>query len=221
MTKKNHYTILGLELTATEKEIEKAYFKSVGKYLKRKSQVTLINNQEIKLLEEAYITLINPQRKVDYDRKIGNYQHPAFCEKNKNLKQAHILFKKGLKTYSMGYYKKAISFFQSAIKLNPKEPIYYTNLGLALSTQKGKLHEARDYCQKAIEIKPQKADFYINLGRVYKIAGLTNRSKICFKKAQSFDPYHPIILQKSCLLLKQGINTKFFFRKIFSLVSGY
>lgn len=67
-------------------------------------------------------------------------------------------------------YKKALTYFEEAVKKNPRYPEAYFYIGLCNSKLEHYV-EAIDAFNQAIRIKPDYADVYYNLGMVYLIIG--------------------------------------------------
>ena len=67
----NHYTLLGVAPSATEKEINEAYRKLAFQYHPDRNKMSPESNKIMRELNEAYSTLSNPARRKDYDLPLG------------------------------------------------------------------------------------------------------------------------------------------------------
>ena len=74
MAKRDYYEILGVERSATEEEIKKAYRKLAVKYHPDKNPGDKSAEDRFKELGEAYEVLCEPQKRSAYDQ----YGHAAF-----------------------------------------------------------------------------------------------------------------------------------------------
>src|SRR2546423_12313868 len=74
MAKRDYYEILGLERTASEEEIKKAYRKLAVKYHPDKNPSDKTAEENFKQIGEAYEALSDPQKRAAYDE----YGHAAF-----------------------------------------------------------------------------------------------------------------------------------------------
>ncbi len=68
MEKKDYYEILGVDRNATEEDIKKAYRRLAHKYHPDKCQGDKECEERFKLINEAYETLKDPEKRANYDR---------------------------------------------------------------------------------------------------------------------------------------------------------
>jgi len=134
----------------------------------------------------------------------------------------------GVIANQVGYYALAVGLIEKAIEINPKEPIYYNNVGNAFKSQ-GNLEKALLSYQKAIEIKPDFAEALVSLGSVYKELALLEEAIFCFKNALKFkenfaDAYYnmaivlkeqnrineAIVCYKTCITINSGFSDAYF-----------
>jgi molecular chaperone DnaJ len=74
MAKRDYYEVLGIEKSATEEDIKKAYRKLAIKYHPDKNPGDKAAEEKFKELGEAYEVLSEPQKRSAYDQ----YGHAAF-----------------------------------------------------------------------------------------------------------------------------------------------
>ena len=68
MEKKDYYEILGVDRNATDEEIKKAYRRLAHRYHPDKCQGDRESEERFKLINEAYETLKDPEKRAGYDR---------------------------------------------------------------------------------------------------------------------------------------------------------
>merc|ERR1712174_10042 len=68
---KNYYKILGIENDATKTEIQKAYKKLVLKTHPDRFPGEKSKEEEFKVLNEAYSTLLNAEKREEYNRSLN------------------------------------------------------------------------------------------------------------------------------------------------------
>jgi tetratricopeptide (TPR) repeat protein len=84
--------------------------------------------------------------------------------------------------------QKGVADYQKAVELQPENPAYHNNYGLALAKMK-KMDEAQAELTKAAQLDPTQAGkYYYNLGAVYVNTNQPDAATAAFKKALEVDP---------------------------------
>lgn len=192
---KDLYKVLGVSWNADLDEIKRAFFK-LAKESHPDSNVDQEEKDKLhtRFLEinKAYNILKDPEKRKEYDLRLGlgNIKsEEEIEEKERRKEQAKLLFKRGLNDLNRGNYWNAIECFKICVNYNEREPNYLSFYGyaLALSGNKRRLIEARDYCQRAIQIDRFNPTFYTHLGEVYVKANLKVKAIQSFKEALDLD----------------------------------
>ncbi len=96
--------------------------------------------------------------------------------------------------YLLGYaygelkeYNKAITTYQKAIEINPKNDDAYNNMGITYGNLK-EYDKALTAYQKAIEINPQKDEAYNNMGIAYRNLKEYDKALTAYQKAIEINP---------------------------------
>ena len=143
-----------------------------------------------------FITIEKQQKKalLEYLRKYFNIEtatiyndlHGFIQNQDKNFK-AETEFYRGVTCHDNKEFKKAISYYNTAIEINPQYAEVYNNRGIAKSAL-GKYQEAIVDCDKAIEINPKLAVAYSNRGNAKYSLGDKNGAIVDYDKAIEINP---------------------------------
>ncbi|MGJ4747540.1 tetratricopeptide repeat protein [Leptospira sp. SA-E8] len=98
-----------------------------------------------------------------------------------------LLFKIGFSYFRLEEDQKALTYFEKAIRSNPKVAKYYDYYG-ALLYFSGKIDEAEKQFLKCIELDPKSQKALGMLGAIYAEKGQLSKSKSYFLKALEVDP---------------------------------
>jgi tetratricopeptide (TPR) repeat protein len=136
-----------------------------------------------------------PQIQVKFQKALGLLQQgqpikaQALCEEILNLQPRHFeaLHLLGVIAYQTKDHQKAIELIGKAIEINPGNPVFYSNHGIALQELK-KLEEALASYNQAIAIKPDYADAHFNRGVVLKELKQLDASIASYEQAIAFKP---------------------------------
>ena len=201
---KDYYHILGVDRQAGDLEIKQAYRRLAMKYHpdrvpgQSKEGLASVAFQEI---NEAYHTLINKTRRAQYNKMLAERASGAQTHSVSD-NQAEMAYRHGIEAYKANQFKKAMEYFQAAVKLNPKKAIYFNRLGLAIHKAGGPLEEARAACERAIQMEMYNAEHYLILGIIYQNACINDKAKAQFKEALKWDPKNAQALARLRMLDK-------------------
>ncbi len=199
LKKQNHYEALGVESGAGEFEIKRAYYEMVKKYhpdsvwddpsgeIKQKA------NNIFMRIQRAYSVLSDPHKRERYDIgqgiKKGVGESP---EERRTYEKARLQFRNGLRHLKSREYHKAIEYFQSAIDLNPNDPVFYGKLGEVCSKNPRWYKTGKNAVRKALELDPENPNYYCLLGLLFKYEGDLVSAEIQFKNAIQIEPENMI-----------------------------
>lgn len=185
---KNYYEILGVKITASIGEIEKAYRKLIidlhpDKFKKFGGEVYKKAVERFTLINEAYSILSNPDKRKKYDEmlKNGNFTPPQIKAKKV---QARNAFNMGKEVFEKGEYAKAGMYFKSALLLDPlfHEARAYLAISYVRSNRKKEevLEILKIYDNHMDEINDP--ELYYIIARAYLAAGEKNKAKEVLEK---------------------------------------
>ncbi len=204
----NYYKILRINLDADERTIKKAYHTLVKEYHpdSPSSQKSPEASEKFRYIKEAYETLINEKARETYDKYVlKKPRRLSKAEGTSYIKKAAEYYEKGRKLYKAKKFHSAGRSFQTAMNLDPDNALYCSWLGIALSHNPGKLHEAREACEKAVKLSPYNADYHVNLAIIYRDVGIKSMAERYLRKALNIDPKN----QRARSWLKEGDKKSF------------
>jgi curved DNA-binding protein CbpA len=192
----NLYQMLRLEPGANTDSVKESYLMLAkeyhpdrffdSRYEGLKGEITSIFMR----VNEAYNVLSNTGRRSEYDRKEIHLQAGRLekGEQESDSRVAQQQFRKGMETLKAGDAWTAVESFRWAVQLSPRNALYHSWLGAALTATRKRLHEAEEHCKTAIALDYSNPLFYLHLGQVYKTGKLPQKAKKQFETALKLDP---------------------------------
>jgi tetratricopeptide (TPR) repeat protein len=197
----NYFTLLGLTLAATQKEIEAAYSQLAEELSSARlaalgqSEAARTGQSIAKQLQRAFQVI------SDYDKR-GEYEKRGFKEfippdaKEDTVEFAKILYRKALTLFNQKNFQKAIMVVEDAIRNNPAKAEYYLLLGLCQSELPSRKRQAEENLLKAANIEPWNAEHVVALGMLFYSERLPKRAEGFFRKALDLEPNHDLARKK-------------------------
>jgi curved DNA-binding protein CbpA len=192
----NLYQVLRLEPGANTDSVKESYLTLAkeyhpdrffdSRYESLKGEITSIFMK----VNEAYNVLSDTRKRSEYDRKEIHLQvdRQEKGEPKSDSRVAQQQFRKGMETLKVGDAWTAVESFRWAVQLSPRNALYHSWLGAALTTTRKRLHEAEEHCKTAIALDYSNPLFYLHLGRVYKTGKLPQKARKQFETALKLDP---------------------------------
>lgn len=197
----NHFDLLGINQTATHREIEAAYQNYAQEF--SIDRVSLISDPVIRKKgdflisrgKQAYETLIDFQKRGEYEKR--GFKEASEIEVEEDVEEkAKIIYKKAKSLKTMKDYVRAVKAMEEAIKLDDTKPAYYLMLGLCQSQIPEKKREAEKSLQKAAEMESWNAEPFAALGMLFYSERLIKRAESYFRKALELEPKHALARAK-------------------------
>jgi curved DNA-binding protein CbpA len=141
-------------------------------------------------INEAHNVLSDAEKRKEYDRKEVRLEtsRREVGEPDRDSRIAKEQYRKGMETLKAGDPWTAVESFRWAVQLNPRNPLYHSWLGAALTSTRKRLHEAEEHCKTAIALDYSNPLFYLHLGQVYKTGRLTRKARKQFETALKLNP---------------------------------
>ena len=111
------------------------------------------------------------------------------------------LKEKGNSFFKQKRYEDAITFYNKALKLNPKAEVLYSNKGTCEKCLKEYKESIRDY-EKALELNPKNTKNMNRLASVYIIKGQIGNAKMLQEKALNLEPNNSIFKEQMSIIEK-------------------
>ena len=111
------------------------------------------------------------------------------------------LKEKGNSFFKQKRYEDAITFYNKALKLNPKAEVLYSNKGTCEKCLKEYKESIRDY-EKALELNPKNTKNMNRLASVYIIKGQIGNAKMLQEKALNLEPNNSIFKEQMTIIEK-------------------
>lgn len=205
----DHYSVLGVEATADEKTIRRAYYRLAKKYHPDRHHRSHLSDLQDRLeaifvrVNEAYETLQSSDRRTAYDRGLrggaaasreesgqreGERAADPQVESARRQQTAESAYRDARHFLEQGDIFAAIRVFRHAVNNQPENATYRSYLGRTLGQNPKWRKEAEEHLLKAIELEPSQGEHYAQLGQLYQVANLTSKAERYFTEALRWDP---------------------------------
>lgn len=114
----------------------------------------------------------------------GAVCHRILATEPRHAEALHLL---GMIAFQTARSADAAELIRRAVQINPSNPYFHSNLGIALQNQ-GKLEEAVASYKNALRLKPDFADVYSNMGKAFRDQGKPGEAAACCRKALALRP---------------------------------
>jgi len=197
----NYFTLLGLTLTATQKEIEAAY-RQLAEELSNarlatlgQSEVARKGHSIAQQLQRAFQVLSDYGKRGEYEKR-GYKEFVAPDAKEDTIEFAKALYRKAVTLFNQKNYQKAVGVVEDAIRNNPAKAEYYLLLGLCQSELPSMKRQAEQNLSKAATIEPWNAEHIVAMGMLFYSERLLKRAEGFFRKALELEPNHDLARKK-------------------------
>ncbi len=201
----SHYQMLGVSVSATKAEIQKAYF-SLAKEL-HPDKLQKIDLGEMKKATQGLFSKINQAFRILSDEKLQKEygeilaaggeeaykrQQREAEEKALGYFKAEESFHSGMGALTRGSILDAIHHFAQATELNPEEGEHWSFLAytqfLHSENKREFAHTALGMISKGIKLSPRSANCFLCKGRILNQLGRSEEALSSFTMAQKLDP---------------------------------
>lgn len=192
----NHFELLGLATTATQKEIEIAYRKYSEEFSSQR--IAMLTNPETRKKgnflitrgKQAYEILSDFQKRGEYEKRGFRDPSPQDIPEESDEEKAKAIFKKAKSFKAMKDYNKVVLAMKEAIRLDANKPAYYLMLGSSQAQIPEYKKDAEQNLQKAVQMESWNAEPVFELGMLFYSERLFKRAETYFRKALELEPNH-------------------------------
>ena len=190
----NHYRVLGVDRTADENAVRRAYYKIAKRFhpdrFRRPGFEEIIGEIEsmFATTTEAYNTLTGEKTRYDYDRLIADQACGARSQDVDHVTSARESYLRARKHLDSGDLFDALRLLETACQTDPSRAEYLYYLGLVQTRNPKWRKKAEANFLKVIEMSPADTRAYLQLAQLYKSGGLAHRAAEMFEKVLEWEP---------------------------------
>ncbi len=189
----NYYEILGVEKSASAKEI-RVRFRSLA----RKAHPDRVPDEEKAAAEKKFQDLTEAVNVLTNDKQ--RQQHDQELEGGRSTQQLTDFTKiakayqaKGVKAFRAGDYVQARENFDLAVKHDPADPKGFHNLALACVRIPSGLRQAVQAIESAVRLDSMNPNYLKEAGAICRKAGLVAKAERYYVAALEWDSENPDI----------------------------
>lgn len=188
----DYYKILGVEKTASDDAIKKAYVRLARE--RHPDRFTDPAEREqadqfFKDLTAAFNTLRDPSTRQEYDEGLAQ---PKKVAPEDLAAEAYAL---GLQAYQQQAFDEAVDQLRAAVHHVQNKAEYRVALARALARNPRRVRDAIAELEKAIQLSPQKAQVHAELAGLYLSQGLKLRARRAAEAGLKVAPRDPRLLK--------------------------
>jgi tetratricopeptide (TPR) repeat protein len=197
-----HFAVLGVERTADEGAIRRAYYKLAREFHPDKHRGPGVEDllPQIEAMfaktTEAYNTLTDEKARAEYEHHLVEIESGARPPDADIPAQARDSYLRARKHLDAGELYDALRLFETACHLDPTKPDYWLYLGMVQTRNPKWRRKAEASLLKAIEMNQSAAAAYLHLARLYKAGGLVRKSHDLYEKLLQWDPTNDEALEE-------------------------
>lgn len=179
----DYYAMLGVAQTATDGEIRTRFRKLAQlQHPDRRNDVDRAQAvEEFQKLTQAANTLLDPERRVEYDRSRRSAGKQGSAEE----RAVNTLVQRGVNAFRDGDLKLALDSLQRATQQAPDQARVW-HLLAQVSVKAGKRGQGLKAAQRAVELEPNNGRYLVTAGRLCADAGRTRTAVELLERAEQW-----------------------------------
>ena len=190
----DHYTVLGLDRSASSSRIRDAYYALARRYHPDRFRSGPLSGLRVQVeryftqVTEAYNTLFQPDRRAEYDELLGGSTQPEAARAGDTAYLARQNFLRGRQLAERKRLAEALTFLDNAVRLDESVAEYRLELGLLLARSARRREDAERQLIAAAEIDPSLSSAYLGLGHLYQRAGRSADAARMLREVLRWEP---------------------------------
>ncbi len=190
----DYYGILGVERSAGEEAVRRAYYRVAKRFhpdrFRRPGFEGLLQDVErmFAATTEAYNTLSDDRARVEYEREVSARAKHGKGPEGDMAARARESYLRARKHADAEEYFDAAALLETACRFDGSRPEYWLLLGTVQAKNPRWRKKAEESYQKVIEMNPASPDGHLHLARLYQAGGLTKRARDMYRKVIQWDP---------------------------------
>lgn len=190
------YEILKLDRTASTHEIEMAHNKWEEELSPNEETFAQLAgiapqiNEVIQVLDTAYKTLIDPEKRAEYDLKLDEQERASevIKEKKKLLAEDHMMSART--AIRRGDKMLAMRFLRGSMSLDSANPLYFREMANILAENPNWRKEALRFYHRAFHLNPENLDILLDVANLAFDLNLKGFAKKSLKHILDAKPSH-------------------------------
>ncbi len=196
------YEVLSIPVEASQEEIQAAYYGLAKQFHPDRFQskefsadICLKAQQVFTHINEAYITLKDPESRAGYDERRLTKESKVEAElkaraagRAEDEKTAAGLFHEGRALLARGDFEKAVERLKGSVWLCPEKAAYHHYLGVAQSAIPNLRKSAEQHLLKAIELNKTSTASHLELAKLYVKVMLRRKAEQQLQELLRWDP---------------------------------
>jgi DnaJ-domain-containing protein 1 len=208
----DHYTVLGLDRTASRAQIRDAYYSLArrlhpDRFRTGDLQDLLARIEKFfKRVTEAYNTLYDPDLRREYNEMLeSTFKKTEDTEKTDTRYLAKQNYLRGKELIEKRRFVDAVPFLENAVRMDDSQADYHYELGTLLVRNPRRKQDAEHHLFRTSQLDPSRWGVYLALGHLYRRAEKVQEAARMFREVLKWENGQPDAIRE---LKEMGLPVK-------------